>query len=91
MSHSNCITASSDRQRGKHLNFEGRCTIKVCRKMNLSLRKTAEIVNCSPSTVMNELKRGTGERPQNERYNRIFRRYAPKNIQQNRFLGLQMT
>ena len=62
MSHSNCITASSDRQRGKHLNFEDRCTIKVCRKMNLSLRKTAEIVNCSPSTVMNELKRGTGER-----------------------------
>ena len=62
MSHNNCITASSDRQRGKHLNFEDRCTIKVCRKMNLSLRKTAEIVNCSASTVMNELKRGTGER-----------------------------
>ena len=58
MSHSNCITANSNRQRGKHLNFEDRCTIKVCRKMNLSLRKTAGIVNCSPSTVMNELKRG---------------------------------
>lgn len=62
MSHTNCITASSDRQRGKHLNFEDRCTIKICRKMNLSLRKTAEIVNCSASTVSNELKRGTGER-----------------------------
>lgn len=65
MSHTNCITASSDRQRGKHLNFEDRCTIKICRKMNLSLRKTAEIVNCSASTVSNELKRGTGERKGN--------------------------
>lgn len=65
MSHTNCITASSDRQRGKHLNFEDRCTIKICRKMNLSLRKTAEIVNCSASTVSNELKRGTCERKGN--------------------------
>lgn len=56
------IIETPDRERGKHLNFEDRCTIKVCKKMGFSLRKIAAIVNCSASTVMYELKRGTGDR-----------------------------
>ena len=59
------IIETPDRERGKHLNFEDRCSIKVCRKLGLSLRKIADVVNCSASTVMYELKRGTGERKGN--------------------------
>lgn len=62
MSYTDSTTKTTPRKRGKHLNFEDRCTIKVCRKLGLSLRKTAAVVNCSPSTVSNELKRGTGQR-----------------------------
>lgn len=65
MSHINSTTDISERQIGKHLNFEDRCTIKICRKMGMSLRKTAEVVNCAASTVYNELKRGTGVRQGN--------------------------
>ena len=62
MGTSNSTITTPDRERGKHLNFEDRCSIKVCRKFGLSLRKIAEVINCSPSTVMYELRRGTGER-----------------------------
>lgn len=62
MGNTNSTTINYDRERGKHLKFEDRCSIKVCNKLGLSLRKTAEVVNCSASTVMYELKRGTGKR-----------------------------
>ena len=62
MGTSNSTITTPDRERGKHLNFEDRCSIKVCKKLGLSLRKTADVVNCSPSTVSYELRRGTGER-----------------------------
>lgn len=56
------ITFTSNRERGQHLKFEERCTIKILRKLGYSLRAIAKEVNCSPSTVLYELKRGTGQR-----------------------------
>ena len=56
------ITFTPNRERGQHLKFEERCTIKALRKLGYSLRAIAKAVNCSPSTVLYELKRGTGQR-----------------------------
>lgn len=55
-------TLTTDRKRGQHLKFEDRCTIKVFHKLGYSLRRIAATLNCSPSTVLNELRRGTGTR-----------------------------
>ena len=56
------ITLTPNRERGQHLRFEERCTIKTLRKLGYSLRAIAKEINCSPSTVLYELKRGTGQR-----------------------------
>ena len=61
--HSTTITP--DRERGQHLKFEDRCSIKIFRKLGYSLRAIVAIINCSPSTVMYELRRGTGNRKSN--------------------------
>lgn len=55
-------STTPEREKGQHLRFEDRCSIKTCKKLKLSLRKTAEIVGCAASTVLNELRRGTGTR-----------------------------
>ena len=47
------------RERGQHLRFEDRCEIKVLHKQGYSYRQIAKALNCSPSTVGYELKRGT--------------------------------
>lgn len=60
MNHTNSTTP--EREKGQHLRFEDRCSIHTCKKLELSLRKTAEVVGCSASTVLNELRRGTGVR-----------------------------
>lgn len=73
------IIKTPTRERGKHLNFEDRCTIKVLHKLGYSLRQIAAELNCSPSTVMNELRRGTGKR--NGDRGR-FPEYSPKRGQQ---------
>lgn len=65
MDHPDCITISPDRERGQHLTFEERCVIKVLHKQKKSLRFIADEINCSPSTVMYELRRGTTERKGN--------------------------
>lgn len=62
MDHIHSTTFIPDHERGQHLNFEDRCTIKIFRKLGYSLRSIAATLNCSPSTVMYELKRGTGKR-----------------------------
>lgn len=62
MGHINSTTINTDRKRGKHLNFEDGCIIKVFRKLKYSMRRIADELNCSPSTIMYELRRGTGER-----------------------------
>lgn len=62
MDQQHSITSITERKRGQHLKFEDRCTIKVFHKLGYSLRRIAAELNCSPSTVLNELRRGTGAR-----------------------------
>lgn len=85
MSHVHSTINTSDHERGKHLNFEDRCSIKVCRKLGLSLRGTAAVVYCSASTVSNELKRGTGKRNGNRgRYPEYSAKRGQKAYEKNR-------
>ena len=58
----NFTTFTLDRQRGQHLKFEYRCSICIFSKLGYSLRKTAETIGCSASTVLNELCKGLGKR-----------------------------
>ena len=46
----NSTTFTLDRQRGQHLKFEDRCSIRIFNKLGYSLRKTAETIGCSAST-----------------------------------------
>lgn len=62
MSQPNSTIVLLDRERGQHLKFEDRCSIRIYKKLGYSLREIAKAVDCSPTTVMNELKRGTGAR-----------------------------
>ena len=80
MSLINSTTFTPDRERGQHLGFEERCSIKIYRKLGYSLRKIGEALNCSASTVSNELRRGTGTRKGNRGR---FPEYSPKRGQKN--------
>lgn len=51
-----------ERKRGQHLRLEDRGAIQSLHRMGFSLRKIAGEVNCSPGTVLNELRRGTAVR-----------------------------
>lgn len=62
MDHTNSTTTSTIRKRGQHLKLEDRCMIKALHQLGYSLRRIAREVNCSPSTVMYELRRGTLEK-----------------------------
>ena len=62
MGHINSTTINTNREIGKHLNFEDRCSINVFRELEYSMRRIADELNCSPSTIMYQLRRGTGER-----------------------------
>lgn len=62
MDHNYSTTITHDRERGQHLNFEDRISIKIYRQQGHSLRSIAEAIGCSPSTVMYELRRGIGTR-----------------------------
>lgn len=73
-------STTPEREKGQHLRFEDRCSIKTCRKLKLPLRKTAEVVGCAASTVLNELRRGTGERNSNRGR---FPEYSAKRGQAN--------
>ena len=37
-------STTPEREKGQHLRFEDRCSIKTCKKLRLSLRKTAAVV-----------------------------------------------
>jgi len=76
----NATTFTPDRERGQHLKFEDRCSIKVFKRLGHSLRKIAEAIDCSPSTVMYELRRGTGDRNGNRGR---FPEYSAKRGQAN--------
>ena len=50
---------TSSHQKGKHLSFEERVIIQLRIKDNYSIRAIAREIGCSPTTVSNEIKRGT--------------------------------
>lgn len=58
----NSTTFTPDMERGQHLKFEDRCSIRIFTKLGYSIRETAEVVGCSASTVLNEIRRGTEKR-----------------------------
>lgn len=45
--------------RGKHLSYEERVFIQICRKDKRSMRSIARELGCSPQTISNEIKRDT--------------------------------
>ena len=59
------ITVKPERKKGEHLGLEERGAIKVLRKQGLGIRAIAREVGCAPSTVTNELRRGTPPRKSN--------------------------
>jgi len=85
MDHLNSTTFTPDRERGQHLRFEDRCSIKVFKKLGYSLRQIAAAIGCSPTTVSNELKRGTGTRKSNRgRYPEYSAKRGQANYDSNR-------
>ena len=56
------ITVAPERKRGQHLGQEERGAIQQLKKLGHSLRMIAQAIHCSPSTVLNELRRGTPPR-----------------------------
>ena len=59
MDKTNSITIPEERKRGQHLGAEERGAIQRLKKLGYSNRAIAREINCSPSTVCYELKRGT--------------------------------
>lgn len=62
MGHNYSTTITPDCEMGQHLKFEDRVSIKIYRQQGHSLRSIADVIGCSPSTVMYELRRCTPER-----------------------------
>ena len=52
-------STTSSHKKGKHLSFEERVIIQLRIKDNYSIRAIAREIGCSPTTVSNEIKRGT--------------------------------
>ncbi len=50
---------TSSHKKGQHLSFEERIIIQLRIKDNYSIRAIAREIGCSPTTVSNEIKRGT--------------------------------
>ena len=61
-----CITEYAERKKGQHLRMEDRGAIKVLKKLGLGTRAIARQIGCAPSTVTNELRRGTPARKSNK-------------------------
>lgn len=61
-----CITESAERKKGQHLRMEDRGAIKALKKQGLGTRAIARQIGCAPSTVTNELRRGTPARKSNK-------------------------
>ena len=55
-------TCQSERERGQHLGLDDRGAIQQMHRLGYSNRAIARAVKCSPTTVGNELCRGTPER-----------------------------
>ena len=65
MDSQNYNTVAPERKRGAHLQREDRGAIRSLRRLGMSLRRIARELNCAPSTVSSELKRGTPPRKSN--------------------------
>ena len=52
-------STTSSHKKGKHLSFEDRVIIQLRIKDDFSIRAIAKEIGCSPTTVSNEIKRGT--------------------------------
>ena len=59
MEQQHSITNFTERKRSQHLRAEERGAIQALKKQGFSNRAIARIINCSPSTVGYELRRGT--------------------------------
>lgn len=68
MDHTQYSTNKAERKPGKHLTREDRGTIEAMKKLVQSNRAISRYLNCSPTTVSNELKRGM--RPRTDRRGR---------------------
>ena len=60
------ITVPAERKKGQHLQREERGAIQHLRNQDMSIRAIAREIGCSPTTVMNELRRGTPPRKSNK-------------------------
>ena len=70
MDHTQYTINKAERKPGKHLTREDRGAIEAMKKLGQSNRAIARYLNCSPTTVSNELKRGT--RPRTGRRGAVF-------------------
>ena len=59
MDHHHSITELPERKRGQHLQREERGAIQALKQQKLSNRAIARGLGCSPTTIGNELRRGT--------------------------------
>lgn len=59
MDYQDYITVKAERKKGQHLGAEERGAIKVLVKQGLGIRAIARAIGCAPSTVTNELQRGS--------------------------------
>ena len=62
MDHTQYTTNGAERKPGTHLTMEDRGAIQAMKKLGYSNREIARYLHCSPSTISNELKRGTPPR-----------------------------
>ena len=58
----NYTTETAERKKGQHLQREERGAIQHLKRQGYSNRAIAREIGCSPSTVANELRRGTPPR-----------------------------
>ena len=59
-------TVQPERKKGQHLGPEERGAIKALKKQGYGIRAIARVIGCAPSTVSNELARGTPARKSNK-------------------------
>ena len=52
-------STTTSHKKGKHLSYEERVLIQIRFKDNCSIRAIAREIGCSPSTVSNEIARGS--------------------------------
>ena len=75
MDHTQYTTNKADRKPGKHLTREDRGAIEAMKKLGQSNRAIARYLNCSPTTVSNELKARYAAQNRSERpYSRLLRK-----------------